>query len=119
MKSIKQYIHELLFLLGRDKSKLPIIILLFIISSLIDIVSLQKESYLQMYDLNAIAEADAFPLNHNGVPASGALRYSDLVTQYPSRTLRIFDTRFDSVYTLNPNLFVGTVKCTTELIFGV
>ncbi len=40
MKSIKQYIHELLFLLGRDKSKLPIIILLFIISSLIDIVSL-------------------------------------------------------------------------------
>ena len=87
--------------------------------SLIDIVSLQKESYLQMYDLNAIAEADAFPLNHNGVPASGALRYSDLVTQYPSRTLRIFDTRFDSVYTLNPNLFVGTVKCTTELIFGV
>ena len=84
-----------------------------------DIVSLQKESYIEMYDLNAIAEADAFPLDHRGIPASGALRYSDLVTQYPFKTLRIFDFKFDSVYTLNANLFVGTVKCTTELIFGV
>ena len=87
--------------------------------SLLDVVSLQREVYIQLYDLNAIADADAFPLNHNGVPASGALRYSDIITQYPFKTLRIFDTKFDSVYTLSPNLYVGTVKCSTEVILGV
>ncbi len=87
--------------------------------SLIDIVSLQNDKVFHMFDLNAIADADAFPLDHRGVPASGALRFPDLTTNYKFKALRFLDMKFDSIYTLNPNLFVGTVKCTTELIFGV
>jgi hypothetical protein len=33
--------------------------------------------------------------------------------------LRLFDMKFDSVYTISPNLHVGTVKCSTEVILGV
>lgn len=87
--------------------------------NLLDVVSYQNEKTFQMYDLNNIADADAFPLDHNGIPASGALRFEELATTYPFKSLRIFDCKFDSVYALGPNLFVGTVKCTTEIILGV
>ena len=87
--------------------------------SLLDMVTYQSDKVFTMYDLNAIADADAFPLNHNGVPASGALRFLDITTQYPLKALRILDVKFDSVYTLSPNLHVGTAKCSTEIIFGV
>jgi hypothetical protein len=86
---------------------------------LLDSVSYQNEKTFQMYNLNSIADADAFPLDHNGVPASGALRFPDLISQYPLKALRLFDMKFDSVYTLGTNLYVGTVKCSTEVILGV
>lgn len=87
--------------------------------SLLDIVSHQNEKTFQMYDQNLIAAADAYPLNYNGVPASGALRFPDLATTYPFKSMRIFNCKFDSVYSLGSDLYVGTVKCTTEVILGV
>lgn len=87
--------------------------------NLLDAVSYQNEKNFMMYDLNDIADSGTFPLNHNGVPASGALRFSELITQFPFKNLRLFNMRFDSVYPLGTNLYVGTVKCTTEVILGV
>ena len=91
----------------------------YIRDNLLDIVTYQNGKNFSMYDLNLIAESNAFPLDHNGVPASGALLFSELITQYPFKNLRLFDMKFDSVYSLNPNLHVGTVKCSTEVILGV
>jgi hypothetical protein len=87
--------------------------------NLLDAVSYQNEKNFMMYDLNGIADSGTFPLNHNGVPASGALHFSELITQFPFKNLRLFNMRFDSVYPLGTNLYVGTVKCTTEVILGV
>ena len=87
--------------------------------SLIDMVSYQNEKTFQMYDLNKIAEADAFPLDYRGVPVSGALEFPDLAVTYPFKGMRIFNCKFDSVYSLSPEVFVGTVKCTAEIILGV
>ena len=91
----------------------------YIRDNLLDIVTYQNGKNFLMYDLNLIAEGNAFPLNHNGVPTSGALRFSELITQYPFKNLRLFNMKFDSVYSINPNLHVGTVKCSTEVILGV
>jgi hypothetical protein len=91
----------------------------YIRDNLLDIVTYQNGKNFSMYDLNLIAESNAFPLDHNGVPASGALRFSELITQYPFKNLRLFDMKFDSVYTISPNLHVGTIKCSTEVILGV
>jgi len=91
----------------------------YIRDNLLDIVTYQNGKNFSMYDLNLIAESNAFPLDHNGVPASGALLFSELITQYPFKNLRLFDMKFDSVYTISPNLHVGTVKCSTEVILGV
>jgi len=87
--------------------------------SMVDIVLYQNDATFRMYDLNAISDADAFPLDYRGVPASGALTYPDLVSQYGGRNLSIIDSKLDSVYELG-SLFVGTVKLTTEVVhFGV
>lgn len=85
---------------------------------LVDMVSYQNESVLTMYDLNSIDSNNAFPINNNGVPVSGALTYDEIVSQYPYRALRLTDMKIDSIYTLG-NIFVGTVKCSTEVILGV
>jgi hypothetical protein len=92
----------------------------YIRDKLVDIIVMQKEKSFYMYDLDSIANNEAFPLDYRGVPVSGALRYPDLVDTYKGRILRILDCSIDSIYNLTPQIHVGTVKITTEFIhFGV
>ena len=87
---------------------------------LMDIVTLQNQKIFKSYDLDTISSSGAFPLDYRGVPASGALLYPELISQYPGVKIRLVNASLDSVYSLNPNIHVGTVKFTTELIlFGV
>lgn len=87
---------------------------------LVDAVSLQDESVFNTYDLDDISTNDAFPLDHNGVPVSGALTYPNLVKSYPGNRIRIINTSFDSIYSLDAGLHVGSVKITAEsVVFGV
>jgi hypothetical protein len=87
---------------------------------LVDILSLQKETVFLAYDLNDISSNDDFPLDYNGVPVSGAMRYPELVSSYPGPRIRISDVSLDSVYSLGNSLHVGSVKITTETtLFGV
>ena len=87
---------------------------------LVDILSLQKETVFLAYDLNDISSNDDFPLDYNGVPVSGAMRYPELISSYPGPRIRISDVSLDSVYSLGNSLHVGSVKITTEtILFGV
>lgn len=84
---------------------------------LFDIVSLQNDKRFVMYDLNAMAEADAFPLK-NGFLHSG-LSFPSLVNNFPYKVLRLFDVKADRVYSLGSNLHIGTIRCKTEVYLGV
>lgn len=83
---------------------------------LIDVVSMQNEKTFRMYNSNSINSANAFPINHLGVPNSGAMIYPDLVTAYPGLFLRLKNTQLDSIYSLSSKLHVGTVRCGAEII---
>lgn len=85
---------------------------------LVDIVSFQENKDLRMYNLNTIVDSGALPLDYRGVPNSGAGRFPDLQTDYPGKLVRIFDMRTDAIYTLG-SLYVGTVKCRTEVVLDV
>lgn len=85
--------------------------------NLVDIVSLQNDSEFRMYNLNEISDSGKFPLDYRGVPNSGALRYTDLVAQFEGNGIRLFDMRLESMYSLG-SLFIGTVKCNSEVIVG-
>lgn len=87
---------------------------------LMDIVTLQNDKVVRAYNLNEISSNNVFPLDYRGVPISGALTYQDLVMQYEGNHIRLLDTSIDSVYSLTPNIHIGTVKMRTEVIvFGV
>jgi hypothetical protein len=88
--------------------------------NLVDIVCLQNEKVINAYDLNKISASGAFPLDYRGVPASGAKQYPELVTEFPGDQIRIINSSFDSIYSLTPDIHVGTVKIVTEcILFGV
>jgi len=87
---------------------------------LMDIVTLQNDKVIRAYDLNDISSNNVFPLDYRGVPVSGALSYETLISDYEGNHIRLIDASIDSVYSLTPNIHVGTVKLKTEVIvFGV
>lgn len=79
-----------------------------------DVMVCQNDTTIQMFNLNAIATANKFPIDYRGVPTSGALRYNELVANYPYGWLTFY-MRLDSLYEVG-NLYVATIKCTTEVI---
>jgi hypothetical protein len=87
---------------------------------LVDIVTLQNDKLIQSYDLNNISTNNVFPLDYRGVPNSGALLYPALIQNYEGNSIRLIEASIDSVYSLNENVHIGTVKLKTEVIlFGV
>ena len=66
--------------------------------------------------MNEIASNNAFPLDYRGAPVSGALQYPNLLSTYEGRHIRLIEASIDSVYSLTPNIHIGTVKLKTELI---
>jgi hypothetical protein len=88
--------------------------------SLIDIVSLQHLKNMKAFDLNKIADTGTFPLDYRGVPVSGALSYPELLSKHEGVHIRLEDVQMDSVYSISPDIHVGTVKFTAEtILFGV
>lgn len=92
----------------------------YIRDHLVDIVSLQNDKTIQTYNLDAISLDNAFPLDYRGVPISGALLYSNLISEYEGSHIRFLDASIDSIYSLSPSIHIGTVKLKTEVInYGV
>lgn len=89
-------------------------------NKLVDIVSTQNEKTIPLLDLDRLAASGQFPLNYQGTPISGALRYPELLTSFQhTKNLRIFNTTMDSAYSLGQNIYVGTVRASTELILDI
>jgi hypothetical protein len=87
-------------------------------NKLIDIVSLQNDKSIYIFNSNAISAnthpASGFPLDYRGVPVSGALRYPDLVEAYPGGKLRFSNVRVQEMMTFESNIYGGIVRITTE-----
>ena len=81
---------------------------------LIDIVSLQNDKNVELFDSNAINTAGKFPLDYRGVPVSGALRYPELVSLHYGGSLRLTKGSVQDIVSINSNLCGGIVRFTTE-----
>ena len=95
---------------------------------ILDIVSLQNEKTLRVFDSDRIGRNNAYPLDWKGSPKSGALRYPEMIAYsgvggygaidigiaYGALGLR--DSRITAVDTLSPNLYHGVVRTSTEVI---
>lgn len=85
-------------------------------NKLVDIISLQNDKTIYMFNSNRIADSGAFPLDYMGFPVSGALRYPDLIHTYPRGSLRLKNSSVQSMKLINSNFFAGIVRLTLETI---
>ena len=85
-------------------------------NKLIDIVSLQNEKTIKMFDSNMIGNSGAFPLDYMGVPVSGALRYPDLIENYYRGSVRLKNSTVQGMDLINSNFYAGIVRMTAETI---
>lgn len=85
-------------------------------NKLIDIISLQNDSIIEMFDSNSIAKSGDFPLNNFGYPVSGALTYPELILKHLGNSLVLRDMNVQVIDMVNSNLHAGVVRATTEII---
>jgi hypothetical protein len=85
-------------------------------NKLVDIISLQNDKNIHMFNSNIIAQSGLFPLDYRGVPVSGALRYPDLIDQFYRGKLRFKNAIVQNMDLINSNFYAGTVRLTVETI---
>lgn len=85
-------------------------------NKLLDILRLQQDITLQLFDTNSIAHSEAYPLDYNGDIKNNPLMYPDLITNYPWRKCLIKDVSLFEIDSIHPNLHQGMARATLEII---
>jgi hypothetical protein len=85
-------------------------------NKLLDILRLQQDVTLQLFDTNALSQNDNFPLDYNGDIKENALMYPDIINAYPWRKCLIKNISLFEIDSPNPNLHQGMARATVEII---
>lgn len=85
-------------------------------NQLLDIVSSQSDQILTLFNSNSVINSGDTPIQYNGVPNSGAMRYPDLVCKYKFCTARLNEITCDNAMNINSNVYLGIAKVTTEIL---
>jgi len=85
-------------------------------NKLLDILRLQQDNVIILYNSNTLAANEDFPLDYDGSRKSGALMYPDMVSQYKYRTCFIKSVDLFELDSVHPNLHMGMARVTTEII---
>lgn len=85
-------------------------------NKLLDILRLQQDSVIVLYDTNAIAQNDLYPLDYNGNRKNSPLMYPDMVSQYRWRKCWIKNVNLFDIDSPHPYLHRGLVRATVEII---
>ena len=89
-------------------------------NQLIDIISIQKDKTLMLYDSDKLADSGAFPLDYRGSIVNSGNNYSGIVNtqQYQYTTAQIVGVAVTEMESYNSRLYEGTVRASFELIFA-
>jgi hypothetical protein len=83
-------------------------------NKLIDFLTInQYQKTVTLYDINKIADANAFPLNDNGSIASGAMTYPQLIDNFAWNKFFFSNVNSQEITTQLP-LFRATIRATIE-----
>lgn len=85
-------------------------------NKLVDIISLQNDKKIYMFNSNEIANSGSFPLDYMGTPVSGALRYPDLLQLYNKGSIWLKNSTVQGLELINSNFHAGIVRFTAESI---
>jgi hypothetical protein len=85
-------------------------------NKLLDIIRLQQDSTIALFNTNSLARDDRYPLNYEGDIRGTPLMYPEIVDQYQWRRCWLKSVNLFEIDSPNPNLHQGMVRCTTEII---
>jgi hypothetical protein len=85
-------------------------------NKILDILRLQQDLTINLYDTNKLAQDDLFPLDYNGNTKINPLMYPDIVNNYLWRKCFIKTVNLFELDSITPNLFQGLAKATLEVI---
>lgn len=85
-------------------------------NKLLDIIRLQQDSTIQLFNTNSVAQNDAFPLDYNGSLKNSALMYPNLIDQYGWRKCFIKNVNLIELDSPHVNFHQGLARATLEII---
>ena len=89
-------------------------------NQLVDIISIQKDNTLMLYDSNKLADSGAYPLDYRGMVIAPQNNYSGIVNTpgYQYTSARITDMGVTEMESYNSRLYEGTVRASFEVILS-
>lgn len=92
-------------------------------NQLIDIIRLQQDKTIYMFNTDEVSKANVYPLSYDGSKNPTGLCYKDLVKDrgsggYRWRSLKFVRMRASEMQTVNPSLHMGAVRATVEIVYG-
>ena len=85
-------------------------------NQLVDIVSMQNDRRIDLFNSNRIDASGDFPLDYRGSPVPSALRYPDLMEKHEGGNMILSNSTVQEMVMVNTNIFGGIVRMTTEVI---
>jgi hypothetical protein len=87
-------------------------------NQLVDILSLQKDSQIWLFNSNTVAESGKYPLDYKGMVVPSPKNYDDIVEtpQYRYLLARITDVVTTEMESYTQRLHEGTVRATFEVV---
>jgi hypothetical protein len=86
-------------------------------NQLLDIVRLQQDNTIWLYDINKIARVNKLPLNYLGNKNVDGLSYQDMINNYKWAKTFIKNVSLSEVDSLDIGLHEGLARATFEIIF--
>ena len=85
-------------------------------NKLLDILRLQQDSVIVLFNTNELAQNEDFPLNYIGDRKSSPLMYPNIAANYAWRKCWIKNVNLYEMDTFHPDLYRGLARCTVEII---
>ena len=87
-------------------------------NNITDIIKLQEDRVIKMYDINTVSKSGVYTFKFDGQLNANRIGYKELVNNndYFYNTCRLKDMVVSSVESVNPDLFESTIRTTAEII---
>lgn len=86
-------------------------------NKIIDILRLQQDLTILLFDINALFAEDKYPLNYHGNLKNNPLMYPDIIGQYPWKKCWLKNIAVFDVESIDPNMHRAAVRVTAEIIY--
>jgi hypothetical protein len=87
-------------------------------NQLVDIISLEKDRTIWLYDNNRVASSTGYPLDHRGMRVTDPLMYPYLVDNYRYKMARYYNMAVTEMDSPNSRLHRATVRATFEIVMA-